>query len=391
MIGHTICRKRARAEWRRGGLGVVCDVSSRRWVRSAIAALVAASLACASRHPEAVHREPPQPQGTPTEITILHTNDIHGKFRATAATEVEGNPFIGGFANLSAHVNRERSRGGGVLLLDAGDLMTGNPICEYDYASVRGGPLVEFMNLVGYDAMALGHHEFDFGPANLDRVLGLAHFPILSANTHRASGELCADEAFHIFDVEGVRVGVIGLMTEDLGRIVDRTSLAGVKTTPVIAAAREIVREIDGQTDLIVLLTHVGFDEDRTLARKVEGIDVIVGGHSHTPLREPFVENDVIIVQAGAHNRELGRLKLTVVGDRVTAHEGELIELWTVEGADAEIEQRVAEFSRRIEREYGRVIGQLSTDWRRSRSAESNGGNWICDRLREHGRSDFAV
>jgi 2',3'-cyclic-nucleotide 2'-phosphodiesterase (5'-nucleotidase family) len=353
--------------------------------------LVVVSVACAPRQQEVPRAASPQAQSPPIDITILHTNDIHGKFRDTPATGVEGSPPIGGFANVSAHVNRERASAPRTLLLDAGDVMTGNPICEYDYALVRGGALIDFMNRVGYDAMALGHHEFDFGPRNIDGMLSLARFPILSANTRRPDGSLSADEAFHVFDVEGLRVGVIGLTTEELGGIVDRASLAGAKVTPAVASARKIVREIDPQTDLIVLLTHVGVDGDRVLAREVDGVDVIVGGHSHTALREPLVENGVIIVQAGAHNRQLGRLKLTVSDDRVTAHEGELIELWPLDGGDPDVVRRVGEYSERIERDYGRVIGHLATAWRRSRSAESNVGNWICDRLREYVQSDFAI
>jgi 2',3'-cyclic-nucleotide 2'-phosphodiesterase (5'-nucleotidase family) len=130
---------------------------------------------------------------------------------------------------------------------------------------------------------------------------------------------------------------------------------------------------------------------DRELARTVDGVDVIVGGHSHTRITTPEVVNGVVIVQAGAHNRNLGKLVLQVENDSVVAHEGGLIELWPREGGRDDLREMVGEWEVRIEKEFGRVIGRLVTAWDRSYHGESNIGNWLCDRLREHTETDFAV
>jgi 2',3'-cyclic-nucleotide 2'-phosphodiesterase (5'-nucleotidase family) len=167
--------------------------------------------------------------------------------------------------------------------------------------------------------------------------------------------------------------------------------LAGTTVSPIVDVARELVQEIDPKTDLVVLMTHVGLDEDKRLARNVPGIDVIVGGHSHTRLTSPVVENGVVIVQAGANCQNLGRLRLTVEDDRVVSHAGDLIELWPREGGRPEVRSLVQSMEETIGKEYGVVIGQLAETWDRSSNGESNVGNWLTDRMREAGGGDFAV
>lgn len=333
-----------------------------------------------------------KPTGGPRELVILHTNDIHGKFRDTPATWRDGNPPIGGFANLSAYVEEARAAAPDrTVLLDAGDLMTGNPICDYDYLDIEGGAMMAFMNLMGYDAMALGNHEFDHGLESLSALLSLAKFPVLSANTFRPDGELTAPLRYVIVERNGVRIGVIGLLTESLYSVAAPSKLAGTRVESMVESARSIIEKIDDETDLIVLLTHVGVDGDRELARRVEGVDLIVGGHSHTRLEEPEIVNGVIIVQAGAYNRNLGRVSITVENDAITAYAAELIELWPKTGGREQIVSMVDAYSERIDREFGAVIGNLATAWEREYHGESNIGNWLTDAMREYAGGDFAV
>jgi 2',3'-cyclic-nucleotide 2'-phosphodiesterase (5'-nucleotidase family) len=322
-------------------------------------------------------------------VTLLHTNDIHGKFRDTPATWKDGNPPIGGFANLSAHVEQERAHAERVLLLDGGDLMTGNPLCNESVDGARGGALMQFMNRMHYDAMALGNHEFDLGLENLDALLDLAAFPVLGANVERPEGGLTTGRSHVVLDKDGLRIGIIGLITPNLYGVAAPSALAGTQVHEPAAVAQRLVDEIDAQTDLIVLLTHIGVDGDRELARQVRGIDVIVGGHSHTRLTEPVVENGVVIVQAGAHNRNLGVLELTVQGDSLSAWYGHLVDLWPDPAGDPQIVERVAEFSRRIDATYGQEIGRLSQAWRRSSQSESNVANWLADCFRQRAGADF--
>jgi 2',3'-cyclic-nucleotide 2'-phosphodiesterase (5'-nucleotidase family) len=331
--------------------------------------------------------------GDARTLVILHTNDIHGKFRDTPATWVDGEPPIGGFSNLSAHVEAERAAAPGrTVLIDAGDLMTGNPICDMEHEEVSGGAMMAFMNMMDYDAMALGNHEFDKGLDELDGLMDLATFPVLSANTYRPGGEQRTAPASHvILERNGLRIGVIGLMTESLYSVAAPSKLAGTVVTSTVEEAQRIVDAIDPETDLIILLTHVGIGGDRYIARNVENVDVIVGGHSHTRLEEPEVENGVLIVQAGAHGRNLGRLEVTVANDVIADYEGRLIELWPEAGGRDEIVAMVDAYSARIDADFGQEIGALATAWDREYHGESNIGNWITDQLRAHTNADFAV
>jgi len=327
----------------------------------------------------------------PVELLILHTNDMHGKFTTTEATWKEGSPPIGGLANLSAYIERERSGFERVLVLDAGDFMTGNPICDLEYEGITGAGMVEAMNRVGYDAVCLGNHEFDHGLEDLYELIEHCRFPLLSANTYRPDGSLTAPARFRIIERNGLRIGLVGLLTEELYGVAAPKALAGTSVAPIVETAREMVRELDPKTDVIVLMTHVGVDDDKRLAREVAGIDVIVGGHSHTRLKAPVIENGVIIVQTGANCQNLGKLRLTVENDRVVSHQGELIELWPMDGGRTEVRKLVDAMHARIDAEYGIVIGELVQAWDRSNDGESNIGNWLTDRMRDDAKADFAV
>ena len=120
----------------------------------------------------------------PKSITILHTNDIHASFICHEAFWVKENPkpFVGGFNELSFVVDSLRRVKSSTLLLDAGDVMTGNPITEYTYKGAEGGALFEMMNFIGYDCWTPGNHDFDISPANLRKLTTIAHFPTVSAN-----------------------------------------------------------------------------------------------------------------------------------------------------------------------------------------------------------------
>lgn len=160
------------------------------FVRSLAVLVTLLAAGCGARTPatDLARMTPRAVTEGPVQFVVLHTNDIHGQFTTTEATWKEGNPPIGGFSNLSAVVNGTRANNENVLLLDAGDLMTGNPICDYDYKGVQGGAMMEFMNLLDYDAMCLGNHEFDHGLEALDQLVAMATFPVLSDNTYRPEG-----------------------------------------------------------------------------------------------------------------------------------------------------------------------------------------------------------
>ncbi|HWN81252.1 MAG TPA: metallophosphatase, partial [Candidatus Udaeobacter sp.] len=274
----------------------------------ALAFLVAIQLPAAAA-------DPPTPAGW---ITLLHTNDIHGEYAPRPLSRLDGRP-AGGFVALAARVASIR-RGGPTVLFDAGDLMTGTPITTLDYQGVAGGAIVELMNRVGYDAMELGNHELDHGKAACLAVVDRARFPVLCANlADSATGKpfMARDGGTLILERGGVRIGIIGLILDDLRRVVPRSVIAGLQVRPSIAVAEEAVAKLDPQTDLIVVVTHQGLDACQDLAQAVSGIDVIVAGHDHQATPQPIEKSGVLIVETGSRLERLGRLDLRVEKDRV--------------------------------------------------------------------------
>ena len=274
-------------------------------------------------------------------------------------------------------------------MLDAGDLMTGNIICNIEYKGAEGGALVKMMNMIGYDGMTCGNHEFDKHKSNLEQLINIADFEVYSANLLDENRKSFTKEKYHIYNVSGLRIGVIGLTPHPLKGLVNPHNLDEYNSYDPVEAVNSTVEKIDPPTDLIIVLSHLGIDADRELAGKVENVDVIVGGHSHTKLEEPELINGIIIVQAGSYSSYLGRLDLTVAGDSVMAYSGLLIPAFSDSIAiDTKLADFIDSFEQMIYLEYGRVIGHLKCDWIPEILQESNIGNWLTDAMRFNTKTD---
>lgn len=328
----------------------------------------------------------------PRAVTILHVNDIHGHFLPESALQQGDTVQIGGFAALSHYLRQERTGNPHTLFLNAGDLMTGNPICNMEHRGVFGGALVELLEMLDCEADVTGNHEFDISQENARKLAAMSAYPTLCANIVDTTGQLFAPAAVITCEVNRVRIGIIGLILDDLSHLANPTHLEGLQVKDIAATAQEYVDELDPVTDLIILLTHNGFDNDRELARRVQGADVIVGSHSHTRLSEPVCENGILIVQAGSYLKDLGVLDLEVAGDTVYSCRSRLVPL-LVSGTqpDSTVAAFCDSLEAVIDAEYGQVIGQLAADWIHGYEEESNVGSWICDRLREAFKADVAI
>jgi 5'-nucleotidase/UDP-sugar diphosphatase len=321
----------------------------------------------------------------------LHTNDIHGHYLPSKATWLDHEPDIGGFEALSYYVNRERGKAENSILLDAGDLMTGSVLCDIEYEGALGGALIAMMNRIGYDGMVPGNHEFDVSVTNFWALNKLADFPIICANMAKGDAAL-VDEAYHIYDVGELKVGVIGLTYYPMRGMVSDPNLEGFDSMEPEALVDSLVSLIDPVTDVVIILSHMGLDQDRLLAEVVEGVDIIVGGHSHIELQEPERVNKVLIVQAGSNCRYLGRIDLTVTGDSIVDYSSMLIPMFTENiQPDPGISKMVARFSSETEELYGRTIGKLDDRWAIEYGKESILGNWVTDALRKRLHTDLAI
>ncbi len=322
----------------------------------------------------------------PKTLTILHTNDIHAAFIPHEATwsKQSPKPMVGGFKELEFAIDSIRKAKPDILLLDAGDVMTGNPITDRAYRGAEGGALFEMMNLVGYDAWCIGNHDFDISQKNLIGLTQIANFPSLSANIVNKKNEFPVNNKdYVILERAGLRIGIFGLMSQGLYGLVNQNNLVGIKVLSPVETAQKIIDKIDQETDLIIAITHQGVDQDSLMAANTHGLDIVVGGHSHTRLTRPRLVNDVIIVQTGSRCENLGELEVTVDNDKVAKYNGKLIQLWANNNRPAtRLSALVDSMNTEIEKEYSEVIADLKVNWERGRG-ESNIGNFITDAQRE--------
>jgi 2',3'-cyclic-nucleotide 2'-phosphodiesterase (5'-nucleotidase family) len=324
-------------------------------------------------------------------ITIFHTNDLHSQYLPERVGRGAEETMLGGFAALDATLRSERKAAEASLYLDAGDFMTGTPLADIEYEGARGGAIVTYFNLLDLDASTLGNHEFDQTLENLDALLALAKYPVLAANLHRPDGTLFTGKAYEVFDVGGVRVGVIGLTVDDLNSLTGAEKRKGFVIEPGVEALRALVPEVDAKSDLVVVVSHEGIEIDRAIAGAVEGIDVIVGGHSHTRIDKGERVGGVLILQAGDTGKYLGRADLVVAGDSVTSAECRLVPVRAeADAASPAVAGLITLFQERIDDEYGAVIAQAPADLGRCYFCESDLGNWVADRLREATGADVA-
>ena len=327
----------------------------------------------------------------PKSLTILHTNDIHASFVPHEAFWVKASPkpMIGGFSELYFTVDSIRKANPDVLVLDAGDVMTGNPITERVYDGAYGGALFAMMNMVGYDAWCIGNHDFDISQENLIRLTEIAKFPTLSANIVNDHGSFpVGNKPFCIVEKAGLRIGIIGVMSQDLYGLVNQNNLEGIRVLSPSGTVQKLVDELKQKTDLLIALTHEGVDDDSVLATNVSGLNIIVGGHSHTRLRKPKVVNGVIIVQTGSNCENLGVLDVQVENHQVVGESGRLIPLWAREDRPKNrLTALVDSMKGVIDEDYSQVIATLDADWTR-REGPSAIGDFIAEAQRAAAHAD---
>jgi len=320
------------------------------------------------------------------ELTILHTNDVHAHYDPF---EPWGEPVQGGAARLMTLVDGVRDEEDAVLLLDAGDQFQGTL-----FFTVGGAEIVaDVMNELGYDAMVVGNHEFDRGPSVLAEFVETAGFPILSANTD-ASAAADLDgliPGYAVFTFDGEEVAVVGLTTEHTATA--SSPGPNVAFLDVIETAQTTVDELREEgIDIVIALTHLGYQEDLELARSVDGIDVIVGGHSHT-LFSTYPETAwspsgamVLVVTAQDWGRWLGELHVTFTEDgRISSYSGALV---LVDGSIDEDPRMLGildAYRPEIDALMTRVLGSsevyLNGAREDARARETNLGDLICDAM----------
>lgn len=332
----------------------------------------------------------------PAHITILHVNDTHGRVLPYIEKSVNENTPSSGAAYLARMIETARSENpDGTLLLSAGDMFQGTPLSNV----FKGQPVIEIMNYLRFDAMTLGNHEFDWGQETLQALRSSAAFPFLSANIKDVRGEyLPGVKPYTILSRKGLRIAVIGLTTPETPIATKPSNVAGLIVSDPVEVLPGLIEQVKSErADLIIVLSHLGLEADRDLARRVRGIDIIVGGHSHTVVSDPLVENGVIIAQAGYYGLYLGDLELLIEpgANKIIEHTKrnalKLVSAAPEAPFDEEASRIVARYNDQIKEEFSKEIGATSVDLMRSDFDESNIGNLIADSMRQATGSDIAL
>ena len=242
--------------------------------------------------------------GNAVPLTLLHTNDMHGHVWHPEQPQ--------GLVRLATWIQQIRAEMPNVVLLDAGDMIHGSP----EEVAFHGMPILDSMNALSYDVATAGNHEFDFGQTVLKNALAHAKFPVLSANVvDRATGKPWDQlKPWIVLERGGVRIGVFGITTLETLQFEWPRTLDGIVFTDPYVAAQNAVAALrkEANVDLVIALSHLGYEPDKKLAHAVPDIDLIIGGHSHTTLAKQVWENEVLIAQTGAYGKALGQIDLIV-------------------------------------------------------------------------------
>ncbi|MBL4807990.1 MAG: 5'-nucleotidase C-terminal domain-containing protein [Rhodobacteraceae bacterium] len=332
-------------------------------------------------------------------LTVLHTNDFHARFEpiskydspCSAEDNAEGKCF-GGSARLVTAVADARARTNNSILVDGGDQFQGTLFYTY----YKGAMAAEFMNLLEYDAMTVGNHEFDDGPEVLRGFMDTINFPILMSNADVSGEELLAGELAKSTVIErgGRQIGLIGLTPQNTGELAS-PGPGVVFTDPAEAVAGEVAKLEEMGVNIIIVLSHSGYAVDQAVAAAVPQVDVIVGGHSNTFLSNdsdradgpyPTMVGTTAIVSAYAYGKYLGELNLTFDDDGViTETSGGPIAMDGTVVEDEAAVARIAELAEPLEEIRQRVVAEttevIDGDRGNCRARECQIGNLVADAM----------
>lgn len=317
------------------------------------------------------------------DLRILYFNDFHGF--AESSRRIGSDELQGGIAHLSfraAELRKEKP----TLFLAAGDMIQGDTWANL----FAGKSSIEVLNAMGVDAMVVGNHEFDFGQAVLAQRIQEARFPVLGANV-TGFGPL---KPYVIREINGLKIAVIGVVTEETPSATHPSNVAGLQFLPVAKTVQRYVAQLRDKVDLIVVLSHIGYNADMELAGAVKGIDVIVGGHSHTKAVKEIVVGQTVIVQAWEHGLVLGVLDLTVESGSITSARDRLENITPATmKKDEKVAAIVENYAGQVRQSMGKVIGEALVDLNaeNARTGESNMGNFVADIIRKESGAETAI
>jgi 5'-nucleotidase/UDP-sugar diphosphatase len=329
------------------------------------------------------------------KFTILHSNDMHGDFLAEDSKEK--GKLVGGLSLLSGYINEVRAQEKNVLFVIAGDMLQGSLI-DSEY---KGLSTIEIMNYLAPDVVTLGNHEIDYGLSHLLFLEKLANFPIVNANLYIKKYNKRLMKPHLVLNVDGFDILFTGILTDKIIDALKMDKLVG-SFVSVEEAAQEVGKICNfyknDDIDLTVLLTHIGYESDIELAGLLKpewGVDMIIGGHSHTILEKPAEVNNVLIAQAGVGTNQIGRFDILVDDDTnsIVEYKWQLIEINDdLAKPDAKLAEFIDSFKKVVDRKYNTIVTKLAVKATHpKREIETSLGNLFADALAQVSESDVVL
>jgi len=334
---------------------------------------------------------------TKTSLTILHTNDMHGRYlpisitkgNATSQTgdpgrtwdEFEREGSAGGFAALATAVRLIRWERGeeNVLLVDGGDTFSDDLLGNL----TRGEAVIRLMNSLGYQLMALGNHDYDYGSERTRELDQIANFPMRAANVVEVkTGRPFLGDPTMVFEAAGIRVGFLTLTYHNTGHTGNPKNYAGLEFKDGIDTVRQYLPGLRERADLVVVLSHLGSAMDRVLAREVPELDIIIGAHSHDRIANERI-GEITLVQAVSDNSVMGEIVVSLDGAQITNIKSRLHTLWLEEfPEDQEIARQVqalrAPYKSTLEEVIAMAAAPIGRNYRSESPFDKLVGEIIC-------------
>lgn len=325
-------------------------------------------------------------------VKIVHLNDTHSR-----VVEEENTGM--GLSKVATLIKKIKEDNKNVLVMDAGDTVHGQTIANL----VKGESIIKIMNLMGYNYMVPGNHDFNFGYNRLIELGKMSNFKIISANIKYISDDKDVFTPADIITVDGIRIGIFGLTTPETMYKTHPDNVKSLIFSDPIKVAKDMVEKLKDDTDCIICLGHIGLDPSsevtsERICKEVDGIDLFVDGHSHTTLETGLkVDTGTLIVQTGEYDKNLGIVTLTFKNNKLISKEAELIskEMAKEVVEDKEVADIVKEIKASQDELLSEVIGHtdvlLHGEREDVRKKQTNLGTLIADAMIWISKADVSL
>lgn len=329
---------------------------------------------------------------TKSELTIIQMNDTHGYLEEHWEHFYKGNHSeyhkVGGYARMASYIKEvRREKKEQVLFLDNGDTFHGT----YPVVQTKGKILPSLLNKLDLDGMT-AHWDFAYGPEVFKSLIEELNYPMLAINTFYEANDELVFPPYLIKEVNNLKIGVIGIAATIVDKVMPKHFSEGIYFTMGNEELPRYIKELkeEQEVDLVVVLSHLGFPQEIKLAGEVDGIDVLLSGHTHNRVYEPAIVNEALIIQSGCHGSFLGRLDLTIEDKKIVDYNHELVLLDEAIEEDKEMKEHIDEKMAPYREQLDQVIGKTATNLDRSGVLESTMDNLLLQSMLDYSKADMA-